>query len=72
MEGTARAKKHAGGAKCKGESVHVSEGKGEIAWALRGSVKYFNHRLSLNENAFDPDSKGLLQNKRLFELAAAQ
>lgn len=60
------------GTKCKGEPVQGSEGKKEIVWALRGSIKYFNHRLSLNENAFDPDSKGLLQNKRLFELAAAQ
>ncbi len=39
---------------------------------LGASIKYFNHRLSCYENAFDPDSKGLLQNKHFFELAAAQ
>lgn len=26
---------------------------------LGANVKYFNHRLSCYENAFDPDSKGL-------------
>lgn len=31
-----------------------------IAWGLRGSIKYFNHRLSCYETAFDPDSNGLL------------
>lgn len=39
---------------------------------LGASIKYFNLRLSCCEEAFDPDSKGLLQNKHFFELAAAQ
>lgn len=39
---------------------------------LGASIKYFNHRLSCYGNAFDPDSKGLLQNKHFFDLATAQ
>lgn len=42
-----------------------------IARGLHGSIKYFSHSLSRYENTFDPDSKGLLQNKHYFELAAA-
>lgn len=34
--------------------------RGGIAWGLRGSIKYFNHRSSCYKNAFDPDSKALL------------
>lgn len=45
----------------------------EKDFTRRGArIKYFNHRLSCYENAFDPDSKALLQNKYFFELAAAQ
>lgn len=40
---------------------------------LGASIKYFNHRLSRYENAFDPDSKGLfIKQAFFFELAAAQ
>lgn len=65
-----------GGTKCKGES-ECNCLKWAAAWEgdctrPGASIKYFNHRLSCYENAFDPDSKELLQNKHFFELAAAQ
>lgn len=70
------AKEETGGTKCKGEEMRASEQQqhecGRDWMRLGASIKYFNHRLSCYENAFDLDSKGLLQNKHFFELAAAQ
>lgn len=48
-----------------------TEGEGDCTASCGASIKYFSRRLSRHENAFDPDSKGLLQNKHFFELAAA-
>lgn len=46
--------------------------RGRDCTRLCASIKYFNHRLSCSEHAFDPDSKGLLQNKHFFEFALVQ
>lgn len=69
-------RKQAEGTKCKGEETPATEERGMrqrgIAWGLVPVLNISITDWVGTKNAFDPDSKGLLQNKHFFELAAAQ